>query len=467
MWCGKCYTSAPHPNFFTADPDNLFGEDEEGIRLVSGWKPKRSDQGRYRTARDGDDLLVAFECDFCVFEKLYERSSIPVSTADQFGMGCIRRVILDAFWSRSRSTVVSNTARFREIIRNSERLGFEPPYSAPGPLPPYDHCGYKVAILMVAKSLESGRHSESHMQWDTVRKLRATYSNQIRAAAVSNSSTLTLSDNKGTGYERLTVDPCGSLWFNRFMAGCKNRMGQDSRPNRAISSSLMVHLLRAVEEKSVDADVLEDRERWIMAGAYFCFCFVLSLRSTEGLMTDLQGLIKYRGASTEYVIIPLKGQVKGESHTGHHLLHCVNITDSGINVRSWVRRLLASHLLRGRVEGPAFVDPTSGSQSSSMDMNDLFLELLVDIYESHRSLFGVDVSSSADVADKYHVFRSFRRGSESQAVAKRVDESDRYVVNRWKKKEAAGTKKANLPIDQHYVDISLVKDAFLRYTQAM
>jgi hypothetical protein len=467
MWCGKCYTSAPLPNFFTADPDNLFGERDEETRLISGWKPKRSDQGRYRTARDGDDLLVAFECDFCVFRKVYNRPPNPVSTVDQFGMSCIRRTILDAFWSRSRATVVSNTSRFREIVRKSQSLGFEPPYSSPGPLPPHDHCGYKVAILMVAKSLEPGRHSESHMQWDTVRKLRAAYSNQIRAAAVSNSTTLTLSDNKGTGYERVTVDPCGSLWFNRFMTGCKNRMGQDCRPNRAISSGLMAQLLRACEERSVESEVLEEQERWVMAGAYFCFCFVLSLRSTEGLMTDLQGLIKYRGASTDFVIIPLKGQVKGESHTRHHLLHCVNITDSGINVRSWVRRLMAIHLLRGRVEGPAFVDPTTGSQSSSMDLNDLFMELMVDIYDTHRPLFGVDVYSSADVVDKYHVYRSFRRGSESQAVAKRVDESDRYVVNRWKKKEAAGTKKANLPIDQHYVDISLVKDAFLRYTQAM
>jgi hypothetical protein len=467
MWCGNCYTSAPNPNFFTADPDNLFGDRDEGNRLVSGWKPRKSDQKRYRSARDGDDLLVAFECDFCVFGKVFERPPDLSLSADQLGMACIRRTILDAFWSRSRSTVVSNTARFREIISKSLNLGFEPPYSAPGPLPMHDHCGYKVAILMVAKSLEPGRHSQSHMQWDTVRKLRATYSNQIRAAAVSNSTTLTLSDNKGTGYERLTADPCGSLWFNRFMTGCKNRMGQDCRPNRAISSALMVRLLLVTEEKSVDAEVLEDRERWVMAGAYFCFCFVLSLRSTEGLMTDLQGLLKYRGASADFVIIPLKGQVKGESHTRHHLLHCVNVTDSGINVRAWVRRLMAIHLMRGRVEGPAFVDPTSGIQSSSMDLNDLFMELLVDIYDSHPSLFGVDIYSAADVSDKYHVFRSFRRGSESQAVAKKVNESDRYVVNRWKRKEAAGTKKANLPIDQHYVDISLVKDAFLRYTQAM
>jgi hypothetical protein len=228
---------------------------------MSGWKPRKSDIGCYRSARDRDNLLVAFECDFCVFEKVYERQPNLATTGDQFGMACIRRANLDLFWSRSRATVTSNTSRFREIIRKSQGLGFEPPYSAPGPLPLHDHCGYKVAVLMLAKSLEPGCHSESHMQWDTIRKLRATFSNQIRAAAVSNSMTLTLSDNKGTGYECLTVDPCGSLWFSRFMTGCKNRMGQDCHPNRAISSALMVHLFRAVEERSMDTDLLEDRER--------------------------------------------------------------------------------------------------------------------------------------------------------------------------------------------------------------
>jgi hypothetical protein len=467
MWCGKCYTSAPHPRFFTADPDNLFSEEGDDDRLVSGWKPKSSDKGRYRQGRDGDDLLVAFECDYCVFRKVYERPPDESLEKDRFGMGCIRRILLDSFWSRSRSTVNSNTYRYREIIRMSNALGFEAPYSSPGPLPRHDHCGYKLAILMVAKSLEPGRHSNTHMQWDTIRKLRASYSNQIRAAAVSNSTTLTLSDNKGSGYERVTVDPCGSLWFHRFMTGCKNRMGQDCRPNRAISSALIVELLRLTETRIRDADSFEDRERWVMAGAYFCFCFVVSLRSPEGLMTDLEGLIRFENSSDEFVIIPLKGQVKGESHTRQHLLHSVNVTDSGIEVRAWIRRLLMVHRVRGRTSGPAFIDPTTSIQSTTSDMNDSFLELLTDLFDSHRGLFGVDIESNVDISEKYHVFRSFRRGSESQAVAKRVAEADRYIVNRWKKKEAAGTKKANLPIDQHYVDVSLVKDSFLRYTKAM
>ena len=70
--------------------------------------------------------------------------------------------------------MTTNANRFREMMALSLTLGFEPPYDPPGPLPSYDHCGYKVAILMVAKSLQPGRHSESYTQWDTIRKFKST-----------------------------------------------------------------------------------------------------------------------------------------------------------------------------------------------------------------------------------------------------------------------------------------------------
>jgi hypothetical protein len=92
---------------------------------------------------------------------------------------------------------------------------------------------------------------------------------------------------------------------------------------------------------------------------------------------------------------------------------------------------------------------------------------MLELFDSHRELFDVDVKSETDIQEKYNVYRSFRRGSESRAIAQKVSESDRYVVHRWRKKESAGQNKANHPIDQLYVDISLVKDAFLRYTKAM
>jgi hypothetical protein len=183
---------------------------------------------------------VPLECDFCVFCKVTgRRFSVGVEPNDDYLMTCIRRIILDAFWSRARSTVASNTRTFQEMISMSASLGFEPPYESPGPLPGYDHCGYKVALLMVVKSTKAGRHSDSHIQWDSIRKFRSTISNQSRASRASraaNFSSLTLSDYKGTGYDRLSSEACGSLWFHRFAAGCRKRMGQDWRPNRAISN---------------------------------------------------------------------------------------------------------------------------------------------------------------------------------------------------------------------------------------
>jgi hypothetical protein len=100
-------------------------------------------------------------------------------------------------------------------------------------------------------------------------------------------------------------------------------------------------------------------------------------------------------------------------------------------------------------------------------MNEMFLSLLVEIFDENPRLFGLDTKEASDLSDKYNVFRSFRRGSESRAVAMKVSEADRYVVNRWKKKETAGSNKVSHAIDQIYVDVALVKDAFLRYTEAM
>jgi hypothetical protein len=469
MWCGECYSSDLDLKFHIADPEHLISVDGDDDRLRSGWTVKRVDRKRFCVARDGDDLLVSFECDICIFAKVYKRLPNLSSQDDSFCLGCIRRVNLDAFWSRARTTVVSNTLRFREMINLSKAMGFECPYADPGPLPQYDHCGYRVAILMVAKSLESGRYSDTHHQWDTIRKFRSTYSNQIRASRLSNSTTLTLADNKGMGYQRITSDPCGSLWFYRFMAGCQKRMGQDWRPNRAISTQVIISLLDLTESRILMAgEDYKERDKWIMAGSYFCFCYVLSLRSPEGLLVDLKGLIEFNPfeSNRTFGIVPLLGQVKGEDHTRQHLLHCVNITDSGISVASWINRLIVIHRLKGRVDGPAFVNEFD-CQSSTSEMNDLMIELLLEIYELRRDLFAVDVKSSSDISEKYNVFRSFRRGSESRAVAQKVSEADRYVVNRWRKKEVAGTGKVCHPIDQHYVDVSIVKDSFLRYTKAM
>lgn len=183
-------------------------------------------------------------------------------------------------------------------------------------------------------------------------------------------------------------------------------------------------------------------------------------------MVDLEGLVQFYDKNSENIVIPLLGRVKGEHHVRQHLLLSKGITGSGIRVKLWMERVLTVHKILRRSVGPAFVNH-EGLQSSTAEMNDLFLEVLVDVHENRPDLFGFDINNAADLVEKFNVFRSFRRGSESRAVAMKVSEADRYVVNRWKKKESAGGNRVGHSIDQHYVDISLVNNSFLRYTGAM
>ena len=332
---------------------------------------------------------------------------------DSLAMSCIRRINLDAFWSLARSTVEGNARQVRHGLALCKRMGFSAPYLRPEPLPSFDHCGCKVAIHMVLSSLGAGRYSTSHKQWDTIRKFRSCYSNQVRASAIANSRPYSVADDIGKNYQRFAIDPCGLLWFLRFMEGCRRRMGQDWRPNRAISVDLMQELLAGVEDHIKCAVNDEERDKQITAGGYFCFCYVTSLRGSEGLLTDLAGLWKHYDKSKPYVLITLLGRAKGEHHSQQHLLPCVPITRSGINVKLWIERLLYMHAIKRRTSGPIFVDG-KGYQSTTSQMNDSFLKVLGKIWERKPELFGPDIISLDDLHENYHVFRYLRLGSESR-----------------------------------------------------
>ena len=220
MWCGACYSSSTTTKFHVANRYDDNGETDDGDRIQSGWKARKDDDAKFHTARDGDDLLVAFECDFCIFSKLYKRlpKASGESETDDFTMSCICRVLLDAFWSRARSTVAGNTHLMRSTMRMTHiLLGHKNgPYGNPGPLPEYDHCGYLVAIQMVAASLGQGRYSASYKQWDTIRRIKSLYSNHYRVTSKANWSSQSMISTKGTGAQMLTEDPCCSFWFQRF-----------------------------------------------------------------------------------------------------------------------------------------------------------------------------------------------------------------------------------------------------------
>ena len=119
---------------------------------------------------------------------------------------------------------MENTRRVKQTMNFSKSMGLDGPYDHEGPYPYHDHCGYVVAANTLLHSLRPGKHAKTHTQVETIRKLRTSFSSQVRASPQANVNHQSLIDQKSK-YLRLATDKCGSLWLDRFMVGLKNRMG--------------------------------------------------------------------------------------------------------------------------------------------------------------------------------------------------------------------------------------------------
>ena len=159
------------------------------------WKERNANSNDFLEARNGDHLLVPFECDMCIFRKLKGRDIIKDSYQDQLLSVMIRRMNLDAFWSRARSTVAENTRRVRQTIKFSETLGMEGPFEHEGPYPLEDHCGYQIAACILLHSTQRGKYSHDYTQFETIRKLRTSYASHVKSIPSSNMSNLILLDS--------------------------------------------------------------------------------------------------------------------------------------------------------------------------------------------------------------------------------------------------------------------------------
>jgi hypothetical protein len=120
---------------------------------------------------------------------------------------------------------------------------------------------------------------------------------------------------------------------------------------------LLILLLESAELKIREAVFLKDRNRWIVFHAYVAVCYTCSLRGCEGFLQDLDGLNrKFAVGGDKYIVIALLGKIKGETADRDHLLPCVPVTSSGIDVKASVSRLIGFKRSRGLVDGPAISD---------------------------------------------------------------------------------------------------------------
>ena len=134
---------------------------------------------------------------------------------DELLLACIRRMNLNEFWSRARKIVEQNSRKARSMIKLSQLMGMQGPFEHDGPYPSVDHCGYEVASTILLYSRKKGHHDPSHTQFETIRKLKSVFGNQVRSTPGANTNHLCMTNSKGK-YSKLTNEKCGSVWFPRM-----------------------------------------------------------------------------------------------------------------------------------------------------------------------------------------------------------------------------------------------------------
>jgi len=416
------------------------------------------------SARNGDHMMVAFECDLCVFVKLKGRYPIVNSSKDRKLIACIRRVNLDAFWSRATSTINNNLRSIKKILLASDELDLPSPFVTHGPMPREDHCGYQIAISMVLASLRPGKHSKAYTQFDTIRNLRTAFGAFEMSSSANGDRNLTVSSSGNTCKDILR-SPTSSVWFRHFYSGCRSRMGQVYKPNLALSTELIVNILKLARKDIYSATDRQAKFDIVIFGTYVAVAYVLSLRGSEGLMLNLSSINKEWDRFDLCVVIALKGKVKGESNVRDHMFPCCKKTKSGIDVKLWLSLMRLAHLSMNRKEGPAMTN-MEGEILSVSKLDEVLHSYLIRLFRDN-SEFPLEIKNEEEIEDRYSVFRSLRRASDTRALNQNVSSNDIDVVNRWKTLEAAKGKKPGRSMRQHYAEFSLLKEPFLRYTSSM
>jgi hypothetical protein len=134
-----------------------------------------------------------------------------------------------------------------------------------GTFPLSDNFGMKAALVVLDRSLDSGRYSD-YVQWETFRKARSAITN------ISQAGSSGLGDVVGA-YERnrcwISKVPTHTFWFSRFMVGVHKRVGEIRRQDEALSIDVLLGVNRALEARWTQTDNPRIRRRVAEMGTWF------------------------------------------------------------------------------------------------------------------------------------------------------------------------------------------------------
>jgi hypothetical protein len=452
-WHGSCYTPRTNDNFPIAK-----------LRDVDGLGDPKEDT-KFKYARNGDNLICPFQCDLCHFRNIQQRNPKSESELDKNLLIAIRRANLDAFWGRSDGTVNHNRGDVRRMMDIAKTMyGIDDLLPEMGPFPLYDQWGMKAAVVMLGKTLDKGIYTDN-VQFHTARRVRSAYSNVWGASQ----HTMTLGIMaRDTTKLFVTNSPTYCLWYERFAKGMHSRMGDDHRPDAAISSELLLKVIQKMEVDYYDADTEGEIRYIVRAAVFYLAAYLGSLRGEEVPRILRQYFIDLNKESFKaripHAVLPMYGSFKGDQGIPRCFLFRLTCkSNSGLDIKTWIERLMP---LEAKSRNIYLFSNRNGSKETGRVYEPYLFAKLKEIQREDIGL----VPKSLNVEDSFGISRSFRRGSATAALNAPNSECNAEDINRnnrWRSEDKAGTKKASLNMLQLYTDTLLSLKADLKFSQCL
>jgi hypothetical protein len=318
-WCAECYKPIGNKPFQVKAI-----VDEDGIDQT-----RPGEEKRFLEARSGDHMMTPFQCDLCHFRNMMGRNPVKALWSDREILDYVRRANLDTFWSREVSTVAKNLSAARKMERKvADRLGLPSITPPMGPFLLKDDGGMAIAIAVLDRSLEPGKH-DVHVQWETFRKVRSTATNIIQAGAGGLTSSV-------GAYERdrvwISNAATHSFCFSRFMTGVHNRVGEIRKPDRAFTIEEVHSIEKLLEREWKQATTIVAQKTISEMGVIFIVGTCTGVRGKELMLVDLVGTKKSLSNLDEnaegHFWLKILGRTKGNHLSGAEFsVPCVGVTD--------------------------------------------------------------------------------------------------------------------------------------------
>lgn len=380
----------------------------------------------------------------------------------------IRQANLDMFWGRQPDTVAQNWYEFKNQAKIGQDLGF-PAFDPMGPFPRRYDPGMRAAVAVLMKAQRPGRH-EAKVKFSAARKARSIHTNVFKASSVGHALSRFMRTDKRRSV--VSLNPTDSEFFTMFTKGLEARIGQRVKRDRALDVATMMEMQNISDkrwDKAVEAgDVHWQYEiaRWT---SYFLITFCHSLRGWETVKAirrqTMEQMVDQILATTlgvePHVGVSLYGRFKGCGNSNSFLLCMIaGQTASGLAPVKWIKRLDSLMTIVGAQSDWLF-QKANGTRVRMSDFNGQFYDYLYEIQGRDGQIL---IEDTCDVAEDFHLARSFRRGATTRAQLADVPADIVDWVNRW----GTGTEiLVKGPMRIIYSERKLMLDHFLKFSRAL